>query len=175
MRQLRYGVAMSLDGFIAGYNGEYDWIVMDPDIDFDAMFARYDTLLMGRKTFATMQAMGNGDGSTPGQRTVVVSSTLRQEDHPQVTIVTDAIATAIELKAQEGKDVWLFGGGELFQALLEAKLVDALEVAIIPVLVGGGIPLLPPPAPRTSLALKSHRLYEKSGIMMLEYDIVYAS
>ena len=171
MRQLRFGAAVSLDGFIAGPNGEYDWIVMDPDIDFTAMYARYDTLLMGRMTFETMQAMG-GDGTTPGQRTIVVSSTLKQEDHPGVTIVTDAVATAIELKAQAGKDVWLFGGGVLFHALLAAGLVDALDLGIIPVLLGGGIPLLPPPAERKSLTLKSHRLYEKSGILMVEYDVV---
>ena len=51
MRQLRYSVASSIDGFIAGPNGEFDWIPMDPDIDFGAMFGRYDTLLLGRKTF----------------------------------------------------------------------------------------------------------------------------
>ena len=65
MRQVRYSVAMSLDGYIAGPNGEADWIVMDPDIDFGAVFSRFDTLLIGRKSFEAMQAMGGGAGSTP--------------------------------------------------------------------------------------------------------------
>ncbi len=72
MRQVRYGVAMSLDGYIAGPNGEADWIVMDPDIDFGAVFSRFDTLLIGRKTFAAMQAMGGGAGMAPDVRSVVV-------------------------------------------------------------------------------------------------------
>ena len=59
MRKVAYGGAMSLDGFIAGPNGEYDWIVMDPDIDFAAMMARFDTFLIGRKTFDAMRRMGN--------------------------------------------------------------------------------------------------------------------
>jgi len=50
MRKIRYAVAMSLDGFIAGPNGEYDWIGTDPEIDFAAMWAQFDTFLMGRRT-----------------------------------------------------------------------------------------------------------------------------
>jgi dihydrofolate reductase len=50
-RRLRYGVAVSLDGFIAGPDGEYDWIVMDPSIDFAAMFKEFDTAVMGPKTY----------------------------------------------------------------------------------------------------------------------------
>ena len=50
-RRLRYQVAMSLDGFIAGPNGEYDWIVMDPSIDFRALYGEFDTAVMGRKTY----------------------------------------------------------------------------------------------------------------------------
>jgi dihydrofolate reductase len=56
--------------------------------------------------------------------------------------------------------------------LLEAGLVDGIDVAIVPVLLGGGIPLLPAPAARVKLKLKSHRVYEKSGIVGLEYDVV---
>lgn len=51
MRRVRYSVAMNLDGYIAGPNGEYDWIIMDPAIDFAALFAEFDTVLMGRRTF----------------------------------------------------------------------------------------------------------------------------
>src|SRR5687768_6521919 len=114
MRRIRYQVACSLDGYIAGPNGEYDWIVMDPDIDFQALFDQFDTLLMGRRTFELAGA------SSTDMRTFVFSRSLQQADHPRVTIVAENVKETLdELRAQSGKDIWLFGGGELFRSLLE--------------------------------------------------------
>ncbi len=79
--------------------------------------------------------------------------------------------TVAELRAAEGKDIWLFGGGRLFRSLLEAGQVDAVEVAVVPVLLGGGIPFLPPPADQTKLELIGHRVYDKSGIVSLDYTV----
>ena len=168
MRRVRYQVACSLDGYIAGPHDEYDWIVADPDIDFDALFAQFDTLLMGRRTYEVVEA-----GFLRGMKTVVVSRTLRAEDHPGVTIVRDRVRETIEeLRAQPGKDIWLFGGGELFRLLLELGCVDTVELAVIPVLLGGGLPFLPAPAVRRSLSLRGQRVYPRSGIVLLEYDVV---
>lgn len=172
MRKIRYAVAMSLDGYIAGPQGEADWILMDPDIDFEALFQRFDTFLLGRRTF---EAMGQaGQSGSPGTKTLVFSRTLRQQDYPGVTIVTENVAeTVTALRAEPGKDIWLFGGGLLFSSLLEAQLVDTVEVAVIPVLLGGGIPLLPSPAHTTKLQLIGHKVYEKTGTVSLEYAVQY--
>jgi len=172
MRAVRYGVAMSLDGYIAGPHGEYDWIVHDPDIDFAAIFSRFDTLLIGRKTFEAMRQAGDGGGSMPGVKSFVISRTLTPSDHPEVTIVSDAAGLIADLKRQPGKDIWLFGGGELFKSLLDARLVDGVDAAIVPVLLGGGVPLLPSPASRTRLTATTRRVYEKSGIVSLGYDVI---
>jgi dihydrofolate reductase len=170
-RRVRFGVAMSLDGYIAGPNGEADWIVMDPEIDFGAIFARFDTLVMGRGTFEAMQKMGQGGGSMPGVRVIVISRSLSSGDHPDVSIASDVTRVITDLKAQKGKDIWLFGGGKLFRSCLELGLVDGIDVAVIPVLLGDGIPFLPSPAPRTRLTLTNRRVYESSGIVSLEYEV----
>ena len=170
MRRVRYSVAMSLDGFIAGPNGEADWIIMDPEIDFNAIYEQFDTFLIGRRTFEIFAHGGSGE--TPGMKTLIFSRTLRQEDHPRVTIVSENAEKVVAgLRAEEGKDIWLFGGGALFHSLLQAKLVDTVEVAIIPVLLGEGIPLLPPPVKQTKLKLTNHKIFKKTGIVSLEYAI----
>ena len=153
MRRLRYQVATSVDGFIADPSGGFDWIVADPDIDFGSLFAQFDTAVMGRKTFLALLQQGGGI-TMPGLDVVVFSRTLRPADYPGVTIVqSDPAESVRSLKATPGKDIWLYGGGELFRTLLEAGLVDTVEPAVVPVLLGDGIPMLPSPAPRASVPL----------------------
>jgi dihydrofolate reductase len=174
MRRVRYVVAMSLDGYIAGPNSEADWILMDPDIDFRALFEQFDTFLLGRRTFEAMAGAAGGGGQA-GAQTIVFSRTLRQRDHPNLTIVSGNLEQALaDLRSKPGKDIWLFGGGSLFRSLLEARLVDGVEVSVIPVLLGEGIPLLPPKpsSERFKLKLASSRTY-KTGIVSLEYAVEY--
>jgi dihydrofolate reductase len=172
MRKVVYGGAMSLDGFIAGPKGEYDWIVMDPDIDFTGLMHRFDTFLVGRKTFEMMRRTGGDAPLTPGIQHIVFSRTLRPADCPAGAILSDdAEGVVTDLRKKSGKDIALFGGGELFRSLLAAGLVDELHFNVIPVLLGGGIPMLPPPASRGRLTLKNHRVYEKTGTVALEYAV----
>lgn len=169
MRKLRYNVAMSLDGFIAGPHGEYDWIPQDDTIDFAALFAEFDTLLMGRKTYEVLRAQGQ-DAPGGDKNIVVVSRTLRPGAHPGITIIADRIAEHVAaLKNTPGKDIWLFGGGELFRLLLDAGLVDTLELAVMPIMLTVGIPVLPPGARTGPLHLRSTRALA-SGIVMLVYE-----
>ena len=171
MRRVRYSVAMSLDGYIAGPKGESDWIIMDPDIDFRGLIDEFDTVLMGRKTYEVTRQQGSS-GGMPGMRAYVFSRTLRQADCPNVTVSDTPTETLAGLKAKSGKDIWLFGGGSLFRSLLELGLVGTVEVAIIPVLLGGGLSLLPHPAVLTKLRLTNHRIYEKTGTVSLQYAAV---
>lgn len=169
MRRVRFSVAMSLDGYIAGPKGESDWIVMDPDIDFRSLMGSFDTVLLGRKTYdVTRRQSGPG---MPGMRAYVFSRTLHPADCPGVVVSASPAETMAELKAKPGKDIWLFGGGSLFRSFLDLGLLDAVEVAVIPVLLGGGLPLLPQPASRSKLRLVRHRIYEKTGTVALEYAL----
>jgi dihydrofolate reductase len=168
-KRLRYQVAVSLDGFIADSKGGYAWILMDPAIDFDALYKEFDTVVMGRKTFTMMTAQG-GSGAMPGMEVVIFSRTLPSTTQPGVRVTSDDPRKVIKaLKKKPGRDIWLFGGGEMFQSLLTAGLVDTVEVAVMPVLLGEGIPLLPPGA-STKLKLVDQKTLP-SGIVVLAYSV----
>ncbi len=170
MRRIRYSVAMSLDGYIAGLGDEFDWIVMDPDIDFAGLSDQFDTYLLGRRTFEVTRS--HGQAAIPGTRTFVFSRTLKQSDYDDVTIVSENWRQVVQsLREEEGKDIWLFGGGSLFRSLAEEGFVDTVEVAIIPIVLGGGIPLIAEPTPRIALTLKEHTVYKKTGTVWLVYTV----
>ena len=168
MRKVRYQVACSLDGYLAGVEDDYDWITPEPEFDFEALYAQFDTLLMGRRTYEIVSASGE---SFRGKEVIVASRSLRAEEHPEVEIVGEGLEDRVhELRSMSGRDIWLYGGGQLFAQLLDWDLVDSVEPAIIPILLGAGIPFLPAPAVRRRLELMSHQTYP-SGMVLLQYAV----
>ena len=143
---------------------------MDPAIDFAALFKQFDTAVMGRKTYELMTAQG-ANGAMPGLEVVVFSRTLPPKTAKGIRIVNDDPGAIVKaLKAKPGRDIWLFGGGSLFRSLLDAGVVDSVELAVMPVLIGSGIPVLPPGA-ATELKLVDQRTLPASGIVVMSYSV----
>jgi len=171
MRRVVYSVAMSLDGFIAGKHDEYDWIPMDPEINFSAFMARFDAMIMGRRSFEVVSA--SPEGSLPEMSTYVASSTLEPGSYRGATVLERPLGEGVRrLRASPGKSIWLFGGGKLFQSMLRANLVDRVEVAVIPILLGDGIPMLPGTGDMQKLKLVDSQTFKATGTVLLSYDIV---
>jgi dihydrofolate reductase len=170
MRRVRYRVAASLDGYIAGPTGEIDWIVADPSVDFGAVYAEFDTVLLGRRTYElTLQP-----GAPPwpaGWHIYVVSRTLSTAQPAGVTVIRGMLETTVSaLRAQPGKDIWVFGGGGLAASLLSAGLLEQVEVSLMPVLLGGGTSLVAVGTPRTRLHLVRSDP-SPTGILTLQYQV----
>lgn len=169
MRTVRYNVAASLDGFIADREGRFDWIPADPAVDFESLFASVDTVLLGRASYETVLATGERPWPAAA-RVLVFSRTLTRLAWPEAELVRNSAAArvaALRDEAGEG-EIWLFGGGQLCRDLLAAGQVDRLEVTVVPVLLGDGLPLVAAGLPRTALQLASTRRYP-SGLVTLSY------
>jgi dihydrofolate reductase len=172
MRLVRYNVAASLDGYIAGPKGEFDWIPLDPTVDFAAIFAKVDTILIGRATYEAVLQVGDAPWPASARVCVFSRKPYRVAD-PAIRVVgDDAEGVVRALRAEEGdREIWLFGGGQLFRSLLSAGLVDRVEVTVCPILLGSGIPLLLPDALRSPLRLIDTRVYP-SGMVTLRYEVL---
>src|SRR5437667_8557535 len=113
MRKIRFQVAMSVDGYIAGPNGEADWIDIDSEVDFAAIWAQFDTMLMGRRTYKA-SSKRLGEAAFTGITTIVFSRTMKQRDHSKVTVVSELNQDWVQaLRTRTGEDIWLMGGSEL--------------------------------------------------------------
>jgi len=174
MRPIRYNVAASLDGYIADAQGAFDWIPDDSTVDFEALFKSVDTYLLGRRTYDTVRATASAPFN-PGARVYVFSRTLTPGTEQGVTIVRDdPVALARSLRKEAGPgEIWLFGGGELFATLLAAGQVDQVEITVVPVLLGGGVPLVAHLPERSKLSLIHTQVYP-SGMVALHYKVLAA-
>lgn len=170
MREIIYSVAVSLDGFIAGPGGEFDWIPDEPTLDWDAFMGRFDTVIMGRGTWDVVRSQPPEHRT--GLPTWVFSDTLGEAEAEGATLVRSHEAAEVlgRLRAGEGKAIWLMGGGVLFRHLVDRGWVDQVETAVVPILLGGGIPLLPAGGKPVSLQLLEMRTYP-TGIVMTRYRV----
>lgn len=170
MRKVILGLAVSLDNFIEGPNGEYDWCFTDQDYGLSDFFKRVDTAFIGRKTYEMTLAMGaNGDGF-PKIKEYIFSTTL---DKVKVgaTLINGDIKTQVdEIKKERGKDIWLFGGAGLTTSLMNLGLVDELSLAVHPILLGSGKPLFNNSKDRIKLTLVDTKTYS-TGLVSLTYSI----
>ena len=175
MRKLVLGLAITLDGYIEGPNGEYDWCFTDQDYGLNEFFERIDAIFIGRKSYEMMQLQGdnnNGEDTIglPKLTEYVFSKTLTSVKEGAILISENSIAEARRIKNQPGKDIWLFGGASLYHALMKAGLVDELWMSVHPILLGSGKPLFHGQDNRRKLTLLESKTYE-TGLVSVRYSV----
>ncbi len=173
MRTVTFGVANSLDNFIARPDGGMDWLVWSDDVSavMADVFKDVDTVLMGRKSYEAALRMGHGGGSYPGMTTYVFSRTLKELPGQGAELVTaDAVGFVRGLKRRPGGRICVMGGGELARDLFEADLIEEVGLNVHPVLLGSGVPLFLPMTRQTDLELVGCRAL-KGGCVLVNYRV----
>lgn len=173
MRKVIFGGANTLDNYIAGKDDSIDWIRHSKEADeiLKDYWNRIDTEILGRRTYEIAIKGGTGV-DWAGIKTYVCSRTLKKVSGKKVELASDAVSLVQRLKAEEGKDIIVMGGGEIGKSLFEAGLIDEFGVNIHPVLLGSGIPLFVEMERRIDLELIECRQF-KNGCVMLKYDVRY--
>lgn len=167
MRKIILNLAVSLDGFIEGANGEFDWCFVDQDYGMTDFFNRIDTIFIGRKSYELISSM-EGSGF-PTFKSYVFSNTL-DIDNEEITVIKgDIVPQVIEIKNQKGKDIWLFGGSNLLTDFINFNLVDEMQISIHPILLGQGKPLFLNIEGRKKWVLKNVKTYN-TGLVQVFYE-----
>lgn len=170
MRKIILGLAVSLDSFIEGPNGEYDWCFTDQDYGLSTFFKRVDTVFVGRKTYEMSLGMEGGGAGFPKFKEYIFSTTLDKVKDGATLINGDIKTQVQEIKKEKGKDIWLFGGAGLTTSLLNLGLVDELSLAVHPILLGGGKPLFNNIKDRIKLTLVDTKTFS-TGLVSLTYNV----
>src|SRR5258705_7203273 len=170
MRKVIMGVAVSLDGFIEGPNGEYDWCFTDQDYGLCDFFKRVDTIFVGRKTYEMSSGMEGGPPGFPKYKEYIFSTSLDRVKEGATLIKGDIKNEVEKIKKEAGKDIWLFGGAGLTTSLMNLGLVNELSLAVYPILLGGGKPLFNNIKDSIKLSLVSTKKYS-TGLVSLTYNI----
>jgi dihydrofolate reductase len=167
MRKVILGLAVSLDGFIEGPNGEYDWCFTDQDYGLSDFFKQVDTVFMGRKSYELTQNMEGGSGLPP-MKEYVFSNTLEQVREGSILVKGDIKKQVAKIKREERNDIWLFGGASLTSSLMNDELVDEIWLSVHPILLGAGKPLFQGIKKRITLMLTETKAYN-TGLVSLKY------
>jgi dihydrofolate reductase len=171
MRKVVLGLGISLDGYIARRDGSVDFLFMPKDYSMTPFFKTIDVAIMGRKTYDVAKAMGEG-GFGGNLVYYVMSRSLPEGEREGVTFTRETPAGIVaRLRKQKGKDIWMMGGGELARDFLREDLIDELQLGVVPVLLGEGIPLFPPDFPQRDFELVENKTYSK-GLIALKYTRV---
>jgi dihydrofolate reductase len=171
MRKIILGVAVSLDGFIEGPNGEYDWCLTDQDYGMSDFLKRVDSTFVGRKTYEMSLGMEGGNAGFPQLKEYVFSTTLDSVKKGSILIKSDIKEHIEKIKQESGKDIWLFGGASLTASLMNMGLVDEVWVAIHPIILGAGKPLFKDIKGRVKLKLLDTKTYD-TGLVSVVYEVL---
>jgi dihydrofolate reductase len=171
MRQVKYFVANSLDGFISRPDGSVDWLFTDQDYGMAEFFASVDVAVMGRKTYDKMLELAPAQPFFPGMDNYVFSRIQPSGKRNAVSFISSPVESWVEgVRETPGKDIWLVGGGELVRDFLQQRLVNQIALTIHPRLLGQGVPLFPPPYPETELELVRCKQYA-NGLVQVFYSV----
>jgi dihydrofolate reductase len=170
MRKVVLGLGISLDGYIARPDGAVDFLFMPKDYSMGPFFKTIDVAVMGRKTLDVGIEMSGGKFNNYGLKCYVFSrsQTAGERDGYEITNETPAALIA-ELRKSPGKNIWMMGGGELARDFLKADLIDEMEIGVVPVLIGEGIPIFPAGFPQRGFKLVENKAYSK-GLLVLKYE-----
>jgi dihydrofolate reductase len=179
-RRIILDLAVSLDGFIEGVNGETDWCVMEPDMGFINFLEQIDTILYGRKSYDLWgQYIPKPDESDAGKeiwnlihskKKYVFSRTYSGTDDNTVFISDNVYEEVSKLKNKPGKDIWLYGGANLITTFINLGLVDEFRLSVHPVVLGEGKPLFVDMQQRLNFTLVDARTFS-SGVVQLRYHL----
>ncbi len=173
MRKVTFSVANSLDNYIARKDGAVDWLLSgeEASAELTEFWQTIDAVVMGRKTYEPVLKSSKPFPTYPGVKNYLLSHTLKESSDKNVELIQeDAVEFIRKLKNQEGKDIFILGGGLLAKPLFEANLIDEVRVNLHPVLLGLGIPLFYEMSQQIDLELIECKTY-KTGCVAIKYRV----